>query len=364
MMDLGAQNILFFSRSTQHGGTEKVIVQLCKILKPKVNKIVVCSAKGFDVTSLTDMGIRHYQIPDIENKSLKTVMTVLRRVNKIIEIEEITLIHTHHRMAAFYTFLLSNKHNFYFVNTSHNTFTNKVLLTKLAYSKAHLVSCGEMVKKNLVCTYGINEEKITTIHNAVEEYIEEVIPEEQLLLLRASGHILIGNVGRLSEQKGMEYFIDSLPEVLKVYPNVKYIIVGDGEDKKKLEYRAKQLNVAEDVLFLGFKKNIQNIMKQLDFIVLSSLWEGLPLTPIEAYSVGKTVIATGVDGTLEVIRDGVDGLLIEPRNSEQIAEKVLYLIANANKREQFEIEAKNRYLQEFSFAVFRNAYLKYYGELE
>ena len=74
-------------------------------------------------------------------------------------------------------------------------------------------------------------------------------------------------------------------------------------------------------------------MSQLDFVVLSSLWEGLPLTPIEAYSVGKTVIGTAVDGTPEIIRDGVDGYLVEPRNPMQLAEKMNELIENADMRE-------------------------------
>ena len=90
-------------------------------------------------------------------------------------------------------------------------------------------------------------------------------------------------------------------------------------------------------------------MCQLDLIVLSSLWEGLPLTPIEAYSVGKTVVATAVDGTVEIIRDGIDGCLISPQNSEEIAEKVNYLIENPDRKRNMEIQAVERYREEFSY---------------
>ena len=73
-MNLSEQNILLFSRSTQHGGTENVILQLCEILKPIVNKIVVCTADGFKAKKLAEMGIKHYTIPDIQDKSLKTML--------------------------------------------------------------------------------------------------------------------------------------------------------------------------------------------------------------------------------------------------------------------------------------------------
>ena len=97
--------------------------------------------------------------------------------------------------------------------------------------------------------------------------------------------------------------------------------------------------------------------------MLSSLWEGLPLTPIEAYSVGKTVIGTAVDGTQEIIRDGVDGYLIEPRNSVQLAKKMNDLIENPQKRKRMGIEAQKRYQDEFSFDRLSHRYIEFYEEL-
>lgn len=101
-------------------------------------------------------------------------------------------------------------------------------------------------------------------------------------------------------------------------------------------------------------------MNQLDFVVLSSLWEGLPLTPIEAYSVGKTVIGTAVDGTPEIIRDGVDGYLVEPRNPMQLAEKMNELIENPEMRKELELQAKERYQTEFSFDNLTQRYIEFY----
>lgn len=361
-MDLSEQNVLLFSRSTQHGGTENVMLQICKILLPVVNKVIVCSSDGFRIELLRKIEVKHYTIPDIEEKSPEIIMEVLGAVSSIICNERITIIHTHHRMAAFYAALLSIKYRFCFINTSHNTFSNKRLLTKIAYKKANLIACGEMVKKNLVNVYRLNEKKITVIHNAVEPFMDEIVEDKLLVNLRKQGYILVANVGRLSEQKGMEYFIQSYPYVKTINDNVKYIIVGDGENRKKLEIMVKEINAENDFYFLGYRNDIRNVMSQVDFIVLSSLWEGLPLTPIEAFSVRKTVIGTAVDGTVEVIEDTNNGYLIEPRNSKKIAEKVIELINNTELRKVFEERAYKRFEEEFSFRVYRDRIIQYYHD--
>ena len=93
----------------------------------------------------------------------------------------------------------------------------------------------------------------------------------------------------------------------------------------------------DSIEFMGFRADIQNIMSQVDLIVLSSLWEGLPLTPMEAFSVGKTIVATSVDGTVEIVKDGENGYLVEPRNSEELANAICKLIDNEPIRKKFEI---------------------------
>ena len=139
--------------------------------------------------------------------------------------------------------------------------------------------------------------------------------------------------------------------------------MGEGEEKEQLHAQVKAKGLQDKVLFLGYRNDIQNVMSQLDFVVLSSLWEGLPLTPIEAYSVGKTVIGTAVDGTPEIIRDGVDGYLVEQRNPVQLAEKMNELIENPETRKNMGIQAMKRYRNEFSFEKLSERYIAFYEGL-
>lgn len=358
MKQLNKQNVLFFTRTMKMGGTENVILQLCEIIKPEVNKIVVCSCGGVNVDKLKKMGIKHIQIDDIEKKSLGTVFSTIKILKRVVKEENISIIHTHHRMAAFYVSLLRLYKRCIFINTSHNTFTNKKRLTHFAYKHGNLIACGEMVKKNLVEEFGLSDEQVTVIHNAVKPFKNRVTIDPLLKKLHDEGNFIVGNVGRLSKQKGMEYFIQAIPKVLSKHPNTKFVIAGSGEDEEKLRALSNHINVDDSLFFLGYRTDIQNLMAQFDLVVLSSLWEGLPLTPIEAFSVGKTIIATAVDGTVEIVKDGYNGFLIEPKDSNQISSRIAWCIEND--MNLLEENAKSTYDCEFSFDILADSYKTYY----
>lgn len=362
MKSLCEQNILMITRTMDLGGTENVILQLCEILTGKVNKIIVCSSGGVHEKKLQEMGIKHYRIPDIASKNPKDMLKSYQLIKSVVNKEQVTIVHSHHRMAAFYAELAAPKKVVKVAN-AHNTFTDKNRLTQLAYRNTKVIAVGEMVKKNLTEYFELPKEQVCVIHNAVKPFDGNIVPVEALYQECAKGNVLIGNIGRLSEQKGITYFIEAAKITAKAHPEARFIIVGDGEEKEQLQAQVKVKGLQDKVLFLGYRNDIQNVMSQLGFIVLSSLWEGLPLTPIEAYSVGKTVIGTAVDGTPEIIRDGVDGYLVEPRNPVQLAEKMNKLIENPRIRSEMETQAMKRYQDEFSFEKLSKRYIDFYEEL-
>lgn len=362
-MLLREQNILFFTRTMMLGGTENVILQLCEIFHSEVNKIVVCSSGGINVNKLQQMGIKHYTIPDIEVKNIKNIFSVFFTLRKIVREEHITVIHTHHRMAAFYVRVARLDRKCTFINTSHNTFKDKKKLTQMIYKKANLIACGEIVKENLVHYFGLPEEKVFVIHNAVKPFEEVISNDTMVEKLHQQGKFVVANIGRLSEQKGMTYFIKAIPAVIRVHPETFFLIVGIGPEEKNLKMLVQETGVGAYIEFMGYRKDIQNLISQIDLLVLSSLWEGLPLTPIEAFSVGKTVIATAVDGTVEIVRDGIDGFLVEPKNSAALAERLIHVIENPEEKHRLEVSAKERYMVNYSFTQFAHSYLSYYKRL-
>lgn len=356
------KNVLFIVRTMGLGGTENVVLQLCEILTGHVNKIVVCSSGGVHEKALENMGIKHYKIPDVSSKNPIDMLKIYKELKQIVQLENITIIHSHHRMAAFYTQLLQRR-GVIKVATAHNTFTDKKILTKFSYKNTNLIAVGEMVKKNLVDYFTIPERQVKVIHNAIKQFNGDFKKIDLLEKERLNGNILIGNIGRLSEQKGMIYFIEAAKLTLQTHKNVKFFIVGDGELRESLHELVIKQGLEKNVIFLGYRSDIQNVMSQFDFIVLSSLWEGLPLTPIEAFSVGKTVIGTAVDGTPEIIEDGVNGLLVEPRNPLELSRKINLLIENSKLLKKLEENSLNTYNSKFSFKILSERYIDYYKKV-
>ena len=357
-MKLEDQNILFLTRTMKLGGTENVVLQLCEIFKPLVNNVIVCSCGGVNEQKLKEMGIKHYTIPDISEKNPRSIVKTIITIKKIVDKEDITIVHSHHRMAAIYAELISDK-NILKIANAHNTIHDKKTLTRLAYRNTKLKAVGEMVKKNLVEYYELPSDQVTVIYNAIKPFDGNISPIPLLTEYRENGYKIIGNVGRLSEQKGMEYFINAVPGVIEKFPKTKFVIVGDGEDKDKLVNMVKEKNMDEYITFLGYRSDIQNVMSQMDYIVLSSLWEGLPLTPIEAFSVGKTVVATAVDGTPEIVQNGINGILIKPKDIKEMVSNICYLLHNIDVIDRFQVSAKERY-KEFSFEKLRMNYVEFY----
>lgn len=145
-MNFQNQNILFIVRTMGLGGTENVVLQLCEILSDKVNKIVVCSSGGVHEKKLQEMGTKNYMIPDIASKNLMDMLKSCHSIKNVIDKERITIVHFHHRMAAFYAELVAPKRVIRVAN-AHNTFTDKKKLTQLAYRNTKVVTVGKMVKK-------------------------------------------------------------------------------------------------------------------------------------------------------------------------------------------------------------------------
>lgn len=357
------KNILYLTRTMGLGGTEKVILQLCENFKDEFNNIIVCSSGGIHIDKLKKLGIKHYEIPDFEDKNIINIIKTIGMLKKIIRNEHIDLIHSHHRMGAFYVKLVNLRRKKIEIYTAHNTFKDKKKLTQFALNNSNIIAVGNKVKDNLVNYYGISKEHIHVIYNGIEKDTVVYNEIKELKQLKDKGYYIVGNIGRLSEQKGMKYFIEAYNSMRNHIKNIKFCIIGDGELKDELKEYCKELNIDKDILFLGYRNDIPNIINHCDLIVLSSLWEGLPLIPIETFMQGKTIVATNVDGTSEIVKDGFNGFLVEPRNNEMIKDKIITLYKNNNMKNSFEKNAYKTYEEKFTIRRFVRDYENYYKNL-
>jgi glycosyltransferase involved in cell wall biosynthesis len=133
-------------------------------------------------------------------------------------------------------------------------------------------------------------------------------------------------------------------------PKLRLVCLGDGRLRRQLQTQAQQLGLGETVLFLGYCPQIEAWLAVADVFVLPSLYEGLPLSVMEAAAAGCAIVATAVDGTPELLADGRDGLLVPPGNPEALAQALLRLIADAGLRKALGEHVRQRARDEFDQA--------------
>ena len=148
---------------------------------------------------------------------------------------------------------------------------------------------------------------------------------------------IVGVLGRLDPQKGQEEFLRSLPSVLERQPDVCYVIAGD-ETRGEPGYRsylvalAKELGVDEHVRFLPFTENVAEFFAAIDVFVLPSYSETFGLVLIEAMAMKKPVVATSAGGVPEIVEDGLDGILVPPRDEKALGTAISLLLKNSTLR--------------------------------
>lgn len=144
------------------------------------------------------------------------------------------------------------------------------------------------------------------------------------------------SVGRLTYQKGFDMLCEVAKEVLKDNPEWKWIILGDGEDKEKLESKIKEYNLQGKLILRGKVSNVEDYYKNSSLYVMTSRFEGLPMTLLEAKSYKLPIVSFNcLTGPSEIVRNNINGFLIETGNVAAMVNKIDILLSDINKREDF-----------------------------
>ncbi|MBZ9625469.1 glycosyltransferase [Clostridium sp. FP2] len=356
-------SILYLTREMAYGGVEKVVMQLSYYFKNEFKKVVVCSLGGNYEKDLKELDVKHYKIGDFENKSLANVIKIIFQLYKIIKVEKITLVHSQHRMGTFYAKILSILTGVKVIHTAHVVQENKKGLTKYVLRNTNIIAVSNGVENNLLNYFNVKAKAIIVIYNGVTNESFEYREIRELKECKAEGYFLVGTICRLAEEKGIKYYIEAALHLLKTDAKVKYVIVGEGDLKEEIINSIEKHNLRNMFIILGFRKDVLNIINQLDLVILPSLREGLPLLPMEVFSQNKTIVATNIEGTNEVITNNVDGLLVEPRNSKQLADAIYHLYSNSLELNNLGENAYNTYCEKFKLENVMGKYKNYYEEI-
>jgi glycosyltransferase involved in cell wall biosynthesis len=142
------------------------------------------------------------------------------------------------------------------------------------------------------------------------------------------GRFVVGWFGRMTAVKRTQDLVDALVALRDCGVDACLLLVGDGADREQLEARAKERGVAQHLYLLGYQQDVAPWYHVADAVVLSSANEGTPVTIIEALAAGRPVVATDVGGVADVVRDGVDGLLVPAGDADAMAERLARIAAD------------------------------------
>ena len=190
------------------------------------------------------------------------------------------------------------------------------------------------------------------------KYLSQKKAKEQLLLAPRTGEVCIGTIAEFTKNKGLDYLLDAI-NILKSQ-KLKLAIIGDGEEKERIEKRLEDENLKESVTTCGFVPHIAKHIKAFDVFVLPSLKEGLPYTILEAMNAGVPVVASSVGGIPDLIEHEKSGYLTTPKSSASLAEFLGKLISDEKMRRQFARESKKRAIEKFSFRSMLERTIKLY----
>ena len=242
---------------------------------------------------------------------------------------------------------------------AHNSFS------KWKYGRVDcFIAISEAVRERLV-TDGIPRAKTTLVHDGVDvERIVALQPANVHAMLYLPTHApVVGTVGALVAPKGHHHLIDAAAIVVRAVPDVRFVIVGDGELRQPLEEHVHRKHLERHVFLAGFRTDVLEMIKGFDLFALSSLHEGMCTSLIDAMAASRAAVATAVGGVPEVLVDGETGFLVPARDDEMLAGRIIELLRDDALRARMGEAGLRRARERFTVDHMVDGTLAAYGRL-
>lgn len=235
------------------------------------------------------------------------------------------------------------------VRTRHvSTAVHNTLPTRWLYLRAtaHVVTAGEALRQQLHRDNRFPLEHMTSVPTGID--LARFRPSDRVAMRRKLGirdTPALGIVATLRDWKGHAYLIDAFHNLRAQFPAWQLLIIGDGPQRANLEQQAQRLALGDSIRFVGNQDNVEEWLNALDLFVLPSYGEeGVPQGVMQAMACGLAVVSTPVGAIREAVVDGVTGVLVEPRNTDALAQDLARLMSDENLRRQ-KGEAGQRHAQ-------------------
>lgn len=335
-------NILQILPELNCGGVETGTVDMAKYLVSHNHKAVVVSAGGGLVDALESCGAIHYRL-EVNKKSLFSIIKCIDELAKIIQKENIEIVHARSRVPAWIAYFACRKTNVPFITTCHGYYSRHLFSQAMGWGK-FVIAPSQAIGRHMIDDFLVPQERIRHIPRSVDIEKFTFAPPEA----KSRTEFVIAIIARLTPLKGHTYFLKAMQKAARSIPSMKVWIVGESPKgkphyKDDLRLLVKRLGLAHMVEFLGECRDIPQLLSKVSLLVLSTtVPEAFGRVIIEAQAAGIPVVATKVGGVVDIIDDGVDGILVAPGDPEGMGDAVIRVLRD----------------QELSSALAKNGRLK------
>jgi len=347
--------ILYVITQSSWGGAQKYVFDLAMGFKEEFEVLVAFGGEGQLQERLQQAGIRTNRLKNLV-REIHPWRDLLGwwEIYRLIRKEQPDIVHTNSSkveiLGNLAAWLAGTKK---IVFTAHGFVFNEelgfckkfffVFWEKLAGILANQIICvSDFDKRSALKNRIVSKKKLYVIHNGIE-----ISKEKMLCAKREDDKIIIGTIANFYRNKGLEFLVQAAAKLNEKLPNLEFWVAGDGGERQSIETIIEKYQL-DNFKLLGFQERQYDFLRQLDIFVLPSLKEGLPYVILEALLLGLPVVASRVGGIPEIITDGENGFLVEPKNVQMLAEKIEILLKNGQLRAKFAQRGQDRVRTHFS----------------
>lgn len=368
-------NVLGLFATMPVGGAEILWLNvLRKIDRSRFNPITCCIAdKGIIGERIEALGFEVIALGRMKKKCFD--IGAVREIKKIIAERKINTLHMHLYHAGLYGRIAAmllpapkrpkciiHVHNVYSNVKPHRLLTNRLLA---GYTDA-VIAVSQPVKRDIVRYDKLPPDEVTVLPTCIDfDRMQTGLTKEQARALTGlpKDGILLGTVGRLVEAKGHSYLIEAVSILKKNGTGVKAILIGGGRLETRLREQASLAGIEEDILFLGERHDIPALYRAMDLYVMPSLWEGAPLSLLDAMAAGVPSVATSVGGMPEQLDNGSCGVIVPPGDPVAMANAISDILTDKERMKEYSKKAKTRAKEYYGSAEVAEKFQKIYIRL-
>ncbi|HDZ77041.1 MAG TPA: lipopolysaccharide heptosyltransferase II [Candidatus Omnitrophica bacterium] len=355
-------NILQIIPELNVGGVETGVLDLSSSIVKMGHKAVVVSNGGELVSELEKSGVKHYVL-GVHKKNPVVILRNIKELVNIIKKENIDIVHARSRAPAWSAFFAARSTNTPFITTCHGYYSQHLFSNVMGWGKLVIVP-SNIIGKHQIQDFGVPFSRIRHIPRSVNiNRFQFKSPQD-----KSKTEFIIGIIGRITPLKGHTYFFKSMAKVMRKMPNVSIWVIGDagkGKERYKdeIDVLVKRLGLSSSVEFFGRQRDIPHILNQLNLLVVPTVGEeAFGRVIIEAQAAGVPVVASRVGGIVDIIEDGVNGLLVPARDVGAMSEAVVKILHDAPLAKRIVNAGRKSVAQKFTLDKMVNATLGVYDE--